>query len=316
MHKNISEDVMIDDLATVLTGMVERMSFIFNSALKGQPSNGPWVFGLNVARVKDETYDVLTTDEIEGLSITGTMRLLYRYGVNGEYPEGWHINDIVMNGIDFIESVRGGLRSSINNHHGEGSGMCGEVVDRAVARWKLDGSEQLSFREVALLAGLDERTVRNAASSKGKGRLKTENFDGKTFVNATTAYAWLARKKGFKPTTYEKENAQMEASEFSNVDEFCVYLHRRRLELSLSCEEAGRSVDLLLGEDGWVLMENSGAAPDLKHIPGLATTLQVDEAWLTQRIMEVFYARQLKLITEKERGEPTSDRPAKKGRKK
>ena len=256
----------------------------------------------------------VTMDEIEGLSVTETMRLLYRYGVNGEHPEGTPIDDVVMNGIDFIESVRGGLRSDINNQHGEGNGICGEVVHRAFARWKLDGSEQLSFREVALLAGLDERTVRNAASSKGKGRLKTENFDGKTLVNATTAYAWLARKKGFKPTIYKKGNAQTEASEFSNVDEFCVYLHRRRSELSLSCEEAGRSVDLLLGEDGWVLMENSGAAPDLKHIPGLATTLQVDEAWLTQRIMEVFYTRQLKLITRKERSKATNKRPAKRGK--
>ena len=73
MHNNISEDVMINDLATVLTGMVERMSYIFNSALEGQPSNGPWVFGLNVARAMDDTNDLLTMVEIEDIHPVGEI---------------------------------------------------------------------------------------------------------------------------------------------------------------------------------------------------------------------------------------------------
>lgn len=307
MKEQLSEEAMLADLRMILTGIVERLSYIFHSE-KTQPEGGPWVFGLNLQEASDGGAswepDLL---DIDSLSISQTMKALYRYGVEGIYPTGAHLDDVLMDGIDFVESVRGAARTDINNSYGEGNGICGLVVDRALARWRLAGSEDLSFREVALLCGLDERTVRNAASAKSKGRLNTTvNAEGKTMISATDAYAWMSTKKGFKPTAYPNDDSRRSDDELGSSEDFFIYIREKREELGLSCEEAGTALGVFNGVHCWVKMENGGRPPELGWLPKLSEVLKVDEAWLTKAVMKIFYPRQLSQLVSSVAGEQSA----------
>jgi hypothetical protein len=58
----------------------------------------------------------------------------------------------------------------------------------------------LTLADVALLANMDERSVRNAANPKLPDPLKTELNDSRTMVPPQEARRWLAGRKGFIPT--------------------------------------------------------------------------------------------------------------------
>lgn len=81
------------------------------------------------------------------------------------------------------------------------------VTDAAYARWKLLENIDLTLEEIALLAGVGIKTVRNAVSSKGHDRLVVSGReDDKTVVEADEAYRWLLTKKGFTgPFLYTEE---------------------------------------------------------------------------------------------------------------
>jgi hypothetical protein len=91
---------------------------------------------------------------------------------------------------------------------------CAKVIEVAIARHVLHGGHRdiaweaelpaeqyLSIGEIALLANMDEGSVRNAASkAAGDARLVTEQFGKRSFVEISIARAWLAGRKGFVPT--------------------------------------------------------------------------------------------------------------------
>lgn len=58
----------------------------------------------------------------------------------------------------------------------------------------------LTLAEVALLANMDERSVRNAANPKLPNPLKTETVGRRSLVRPEEARRWLAGRKGFVPT--------------------------------------------------------------------------------------------------------------------
>ncbi|MBD9363777.1 hypothetical protein [Methylomonas fluvii] len=81
------------------------------------------------------------------------------------------------------------------------------ITDAAEARWKLSERHDLTLDEIALLAGVGIKTVRNAVSLKGHDRLiSAGRTEDKTVVDAEEAYRWLLTKKGFTgPFLYHEE---------------------------------------------------------------------------------------------------------------
>jgi hypothetical protein len=91
----------------------------------------------------------------------------------------------------------------------------------AVARVVLEGGERytdysagehglgngdwghLTLSEIALLADMDERSVRNAANPKVNDPLKTESVGKRSLVTPLEAKRWLAGRKGFVPTKFQ-----------------------------------------------------------------------------------------------------------------
>lgn len=84
-----------------------------------------------------------------------------------------------------IEYVPGGLR---------------KLVELGQARSLLDNEGWLDAKQIALLAGITERSVQNAFSLKGEARLDAEKVSNGYQVSAKEALRWLKGKKGFVPT--------------------------------------------------------------------------------------------------------------------
>lgn len=107
------------------------------------------------------------------------------------------------------------------------------TVEIAVARMVLDGGERyaeygtdthgvgkgdwgyLTLAEVALLANMDERSVRNAANPKLTDPLKTEQVGKRSLVSPEEARRWLAGRKGFTPTKQYEGDPSIKPKEFN-----------------------------------------------------------------------------------------------------
>lgn len=87
-----------------------------------------------------------------------------------------------------------------------------QTVQAAVARQVLYGAERytttlnqdasstsLTFSDVALLADMDEKSVRNAANPKNKDPLITTVSGRRTLITPWDAQRWLLKRRGFVP---------------------------------------------------------------------------------------------------------------------
>ena len=72
-----------------------------------------------------------------------------------------------------------------------------DMLDRLRARLSLDSGSSLSVREIALLADMSERSVRNAMTADGSNRLVASK-DG--IVENLEAHRWLEGRRGFVKT--------------------------------------------------------------------------------------------------------------------
>jgi hypothetical protein len=129
------------------------------------------------------------------------------------------------------------------------------TVRTAVARHVLDGGDRytdfgvgehgfgngdwgyLTLTEVALLADMDERSVRNAANPKLPHPLKTEAVGKRSLVTREEARRWLSGRKGFVPTRAAGESA----TPAPRVTEISVSEEAAQI-LRLRAEQAGLSI--------------------------------------------------------------------------
>ena len=76
-----------------------------------------------------------------------------------------------------------------------------ELAALASARYALDSGYSMSLADIALLADMDERSVRNALHAKGSaGLLATRSAGNALQVAAVEASRWLEGRRSFRPT--------------------------------------------------------------------------------------------------------------------
>lgn len=93
----------------------------------------------------------------------------------------------------------------------EAMGRCAKVCEIAQARLLLEGldegstgtnstrSDGLSIRQLSLLSGMTEPSLRTLANPKRKNHLKTQSDGRNTFVTPAAAKAWLISKGRYSP---------------------------------------------------------------------------------------------------------------------
>jgi len=271
----------MEDLAGLLQQIAENIgSFIGEDARRA-------VLGLPPSQDGLPEFDITL---LEGLPITSSMRWAYDYVMNARFQLGNDICEPLEEVAQFMEFLQ---------HIKASDSCCRYIHDAAFARWAIDEPWEfeginLSLEQVALLANVDERTVRNAASEKGDNPLKTIKEGGRTVVRPEDALEWLKTKPKFKQTVFYTNN---EYSSFSSITEFVQFLVTAREGLGLDHEQfldkigwSKERLDELVGiEQGLVKFRIEDVIP-------LAKVLGEPEDRFLCRFMEVFYPTEWRVI--------------------
>ena len=181
-------------------------------------------FGQDIARLYGDLDHAWTSREaILESPLWKAASDMYDYGVTGTpsralYPGG-HVDGVYGNLERFLRGIdTPNMRLFLEESDNSPPRLTMLAVQTAVARMVLDNGwrhtdygamengglkgdmNHLTLAEVALLASMDERSVRNAANPKLTNPLKTEQVGQRSLVKPDEARRWLAGRKGYVPT--------------------------------------------------------------------------------------------------------------------
>ncbi len=171
--------------------------------------------------------------QIEESPLWGTVMSMYDYGIEGIVP--FSQTEALVDGPEadvemfFLALDTETMRLYLNEDEVRVPRLSMRTVQTAIARVVLDGGERyttledqqmagyLSIYEVALLADIDERSVRNAANPKLPEPLITKSFGRRTLVDIHDARRWLLGRKGYVPTKHFTPPVRPETGELTEI---------------------------------------------------------------------------------------------------
>jgi hypothetical protein len=177
----------------------------------------------------------------------------------------------------------------------ENNGPCAEwdhVVALGDGRYGLDTGEDIEARKLALLAGIDQRTVRNAISAN---ELDASKESGTVFISNKSAVRWLSSRRGYTPTRHISIEGRALAS-ISSATELGAYLSTRRDSLNIALED-GKYPEIRL--ETIVEFEAGQFNFSLDDTYPLADFYQIDRGELLEAVMRSFYPNQFKALVER-----------------
>jgi hypothetical protein len=193
----------------------------------------------------------LTFSDIERLSIVETLIVLYDYGVHGiletsggriDYYDGYE-NQVAR---IFYDLDRSTFLQEWGNYGAYSNAVaverCLYVCELANARLMLEGSDEgffledreegfLSIRQMALLSGMTEASIRTLASRSRKSQLDatsdsnsqlvTTNDGKNTSIDINDAKAWLKAKGRYVPITAKRTKGEVDftSRKFTSIDD-------------------------------------------------------------------------------------------------
>ena len=152
--------------------------------------------------------------DIDQLSIGQLVMAMYDYAYEQRYLAGQplyefkadleHVEDFVI----FLSSELLALFMGDRVHMGDAGNAnwqaLPDLYEATWARLSLDMGEGLSLKDLAILADMNERSVRNALSASGEAQLRTTGSSDSEWVDNDEARRWLAMRRGFIPSRFEK----------------------------------------------------------------------------------------------------------------
>ena len=231
---------MQDELSAFLTLFGEQMASLYGSSFPAQD----------------------TKDALHASPIWETVSEMYDYGVDGlSVPvEPGSEGSVVARHIE-VERFLHALNTLPMKLYLAGNGnvpprLAIIAAQCAAARLVLDGADRrtdhaidefgpgngdfgyLTLAEVALLANMDERSVRNAANPKLPNHLQTEQVGRRSLVRPEEARRWLELRKGFVPTRVIEEDPKERLPNYNLnlTPEFVEDVRRGAKELAIPFE--------------------------------------------------------------------------------
>lgn len=212
---------------------LELREFMLGFARSVERMYGPSSGGALVGHPGKSAWHVEPGDaQIEGSWLWVTLMRMYDYGIQG-IRHSHAIQDVDGPESDvemfFLALDHDWMRLYFEEDEVRWPKLSMRTAQTAIARVVLDGGSRytlpedsaqagyLSISEVALLADMDERSVRNAANPKLPDPLVTKNFGRRTLVDIHDARRWLTGRKGFVPTKDFVPPPEPEGPDFTQV---------------------------------------------------------------------------------------------------
>lgn len=225
------------------------------------------------------------------MSIYSYLKELYEYAVEGILGKNhW---------VDLIEEVNFYFQH-VESDFSQISEEAKLILDMAHLRFGMDGEKDLiSFnysnnpnQVIAKMAGLDERTVRNAAS---EGMF---THDGVSY-HTEAIKIWLNNKKGFKRTKIDENHTGLQLDDIQTAQQFGQLISIQKANLGKLLDEKKFKASHYNFDKHTLLNLESGIFDlPLNTVSALANAFHFDEKALLHCIMRVFFAHELSLIKE------------------
>lgn len=223
---------------------------------------------LNI-EIKDDEYDIydqdnsatdlgVTYDHIRNTTFATTLERLYEYAFYGKWDtnaesmgdEGVYMwaSGIVCDALrSDVAEIWGAFGWDIESH----AKRCVLVAETANARNTLEGGEifhnfyngtkreltgddVLTIRQMALLSGMEEMSIRAAANPKRANPLITITEDGGTRVACDVAKSWLESKGRYVPITFYRSKGDLDLTKRKFLNYFDMWLALNDCFLKLS----------------------------------------------------------------------------------
>lgn len=293
-----------------------------------RPGGGSALLGLNEL----EEWPTPDKFDLDRLGFEDSLKVIYQYAYHAE------IGDIRIE--DDLEEGNLGRLISINNLIGHwlidrnyedisemfgdvdlDYGIFPEMLSLAEARNHLDSYSTISIKDLTVLTGLTERSVRNAMHSEGIEILK--GFESIDEVNKYHALKWLVKSKGFKETIrVGSEGSIPDAILAEDMPGFFksrmqqllrfryMEYHAKHLESGesetdtyLMCENFGRKIGWSAEQVQalWNAQSIDEISPD--DGPSIARMLGLDSVWLTHQIMKAKFPDAMRTIAPNQVGQ-------------
>ncbi len=307
------------DLVARLYALAEA----FNHCLEW--GSGPVILGMG-PDWNGETgpYDEFSLSQF---NVERTLRDLYRYAIFGEQVQRFDPNKVegededlgqILAIYELTETrvVRGYLADVTRRHDRQDQPRGGLklILDLAQARIRLDEGDALGLEDLALLLGVDERSIRNAMYAQGEVRLTaSKDLHGRYLVSNEEARRWLDRRSDFAQTTWVGKGSKSGVPAQLSAGEIVPFMVERlaryypdevdfseRVQLLASGREVAADQLKPTPGSGFVKASDSVGWPENRvaqivaggldalnpeDCPTLARMMQVDGRWFTDQVM-------------------------------
>jgi hypothetical protein len=226
MKADLDFQAVSDEITTILNADIQRLSAIYGV----------------------EATALLQEFPKDSMPVMQDMKVLYDYVVGARLPRNYPLDDALHNLTDFFLEIVP-HSPMIDLHIGKPiEEVCSWIVETAVARWGLDFEEIGSFtiKQIATLANMDERSVRNAANPKLADPLITfRDVDGSTRVAREDAIRWLEGRRSYRKTVFVDETGERDFIQegFSDLRDLAQYI-------KLLTEKSSKSLDKVVQKAG------------------------------------------------------------------
>jgi transcriptional regulator with XRE-family HTH domain len=211
--------------------------------------------------------------ELDGSYIVEAVRDIYIYAADGIITGENDISSSLFCMNNFSKLVSGYNKNFDSKYD--------FLYNTAFARDRLDCGVDLSLKELALLAGVDERTIRNSASSKDEGSLEIKKSGSSTMFGNAEAKKWLNNRPDFKPTR-DYDDAVVQ-----NEKEFGEFISQKRNELELTLDDVANAIEVDL--ETLIDLEKGIDRLYLSQVSKLQNTLKIEENKLLGDYMKIFH---------------------------
>ena len=253
------------------------------------------LLGLHPKDYPGTDLDELKPEDIRVSRFYITKRLdeLYEYGVNGRRGVDFVLEPDDEDAAFFLKGLKHFPLMHENAINSIPTIYSQHAVSMANARWALDEGSGMDMNEagewtrlgvltlsdVALLANMDEKSVRNAANPKHKNHLKTFNHGSRTYIDVEDAKAWLQQRRGFRPTVIVDSAAERDLTRigFFSQQDFGSYLIALRKKKGLPLAEVVNAIcDSDLSEEKLAALEQGHFVFHQAPFLALAQFYQID----------------------------------------
>lgn len=279
------------------------------------------------------SYDEFDLSSFGGMELT--LREVHRYAVFAEQECRFDMDEesgdlgriLALFRLTETPTVQRNLGDITDSHDkpDQPRGGLTEILALAEARMELDDGQELWIEQVARLAGIDDRTMRNAMYVQGEARISaTKHSSGGYIVTAVEARRWLCRRSDFSDTVWIGKTLKTAVPNQLAAHEIVPFIAHR---LSLLYKDRNDHAELLkrilqkeaITEDIFTIVPGSGFTTAGQRIewsvervqtlisgglenvhpedcPAIAQMLSIDSRWFTDQVMRAKFPEAMQAL--------------------